>query len=232
MCVKNNTNIYVARASNSKRDCDAWSLLLLAATVQSFAHMPLRISVRNIIINNSCPYVARKSFSLAKSVLKPCMDSSTRNSWRNHWLWLKCKNCHCAIPRGTTRQLHHPKFSKTCLVVGTTTSYNHIPPLKVSTGCVPVCSNSWIIERNTFSQFLWCTLLRDSIQWWKDWSYQWFPVTLTSSTDRMCSLSWQGTHDSRQTLGHLFYNHTGIDTPLPITFQNTLWRGWNAKLCP
>jgi len=71
MCVKNNTTIYVARASNSKRDCDvvalpiltcerlnvttsvwkerlrAWSLLLLAAMVGSFARMLLRISDRN-----------------------------------------------------------------------------------------------------------------------------------------------------------------------------------------
>jgi len=71
MCVKNNTIIYVARASNSKRDWDVetltiltcewlnvttrvrkerlreWSLLLLAATVRSFAHMLLGISDRN-----------------------------------------------------------------------------------------------------------------------------------------------------------------------------------------
>jgi len=47
MCVKDNTIIYAARASNSKRYCDAWSLLLLAATVRSFAHMPLGISDRN-----------------------------------------------------------------------------------------------------------------------------------------------------------------------------------------
>jgi len=39
--------IRVVRASNSKRDCDDWSLLLLAATVRSFAHMPLEISDRN-----------------------------------------------------------------------------------------------------------------------------------------------------------------------------------------
>jgi len=40
--------ICVARASSSKRrDCDAWSLLLLAAAVQSSAHMPLGISDRN-----------------------------------------------------------------------------------------------------------------------------------------------------------------------------------------
>jgi len=36
--------IRVARASNIKRDCDAWSLLLLAAAVWRFVHMPLRIS--------------------------------------------------------------------------------------------------------------------------------------------------------------------------------------------
>ena len=47
MCVKNITMIYIARASNNKRNCDAWSLLLLAATVGSFAHMPLGISDRN-----------------------------------------------------------------------------------------------------------------------------------------------------------------------------------------
>jgi len=69
MCAKNNTIIYVARASNSKSDCDVEALpttcerlnvttsvrierlraclLLLAATVRSFAHMPLGISERN-----------------------------------------------------------------------------------------------------------------------------------------------------------------------------------------
>jgi len=75
MCVKNNTIIHVGRASNSKRDCDvvalpiltrerlkvttsvrkerlrSWSLLLLAATVRSFAHIPLGISERNTTIS-------------------------------------------------------------------------------------------------------------------------------------------------------------------------------------
>jgi len=37
----------VTWASNIKRDCDAWSLLLLAATVRSFTHMPLGITDRN-----------------------------------------------------------------------------------------------------------------------------------------------------------------------------------------
>ena len=78
MCVKNKTIIYVARASNSKRDCDvvalpiltcerlnmmtsvrderlrAWSPLLLAATVRSFVHMPLGISDRNSLLWVAC----------------------------------------------------------------------------------------------------------------------------------------------------------------------------------
>ena len=39
----------VVWASNNKRDCDTWYLLLLAATVWSFAHMPLGISDCNKI---------------------------------------------------------------------------------------------------------------------------------------------------------------------------------------
>ena len=50
MCARNNTIIYVRRASNSKRDCDAWSLLLLAVTVRSFAHVLLGISDRNSVL--------------------------------------------------------------------------------------------------------------------------------------------------------------------------------------
>ena len=42
--------ICVARATNNTRDVDAWSLLLLAATVRSFAHMPLEISDHNKIV--------------------------------------------------------------------------------------------------------------------------------------------------------------------------------------
>jgi len=82
--LKNNTIIHVVRASNSKRDCDvvalpiltcerlnmrtsvreerlrAWSLLLLAATVRSFAHMPLGISDRNSVSSwlRACPSVS------------------------------------------------------------------------------------------------------------------------------------------------------------------------------
>ena len=96
---------------------------------------------------------------------------SAWNSWRNHWLRPKCINGNCSILQGATGQLHHPKFSKTCQVLGTT-SYNHFAlPLKISAGRGPVCGNGWIIERNAFSQSSWCALLRYSIRW-KDWSYQ------------------------------------------------------------
>jgi len=40
--------ICVARTSNNKRDCDAWSLLLRAATVWSFAHMPLGFPIATL----------------------------------------------------------------------------------------------------------------------------------------------------------------------------------------
>jgi len=43
-------HICVARTSFNKRDCDAWSLLLLAAAVRRFAHMPLGISDRNKMV--------------------------------------------------------------------------------------------------------------------------------------------------------------------------------------
>jgi len=51
-------HIFVARASNNKRDCDAWSLLLVAATVRSFAHMPLEISDRNNTIRQKTIYLS------------------------------------------------------------------------------------------------------------------------------------------------------------------------------
>jgi len=50
--------ICVAQARNNKRDCDARSLLLLAAAVRSFAHMPLGISYHNTLMemfkSNEC----------------------------------------------------------------------------------------------------------------------------------------------------------------------------------
>jgi len=51
----------VTRASKNGRDCDAWSLLLLAATVRSYAHMPLEISDRNNTQNSRLFYSVRYS---------------------------------------------------------------------------------------------------------------------------------------------------------------------------
>ena len=87
MCVKNNTAIYVARASNSKRDCDAWSLLLLAATVWNFAHIPLGISDRNkMLLWPGCE--GRAKFSL-----------HTKNVW-SVWFVVKRTGCCCNLPGG------------------------------------------------------------------------------------------------------------------------------------
>ena len=49
MCTKNNTHIYVAKTSNNS-DLVGWSLLLLAATVRSFVHLPLRLSTHNKMV--------------------------------------------------------------------------------------------------------------------------------------------------------------------------------------
>ena len=53
--------ICVARTSSKKRDCDTWSLLLLAVTVWSFAHMPLGLfrsqqynGLDWVLITNTC----------------------------------------------------------------------------------------------------------------------------------------------------------------------------------
>jgi len=70
MCVKNKTIIYVVRASNSKRDCDACSLLLLAAIVRSFAHMPLGISGRFAQLNeiDKCRCLEKQEFQAGEQV--------------------------------------------------------------------------------------------------------------------------------------------------------------------
>ena len=78
MCTKNNTVIYVARASNSKRDCDAWTLLLLAATVRSFAHVPLWISDRNSTNSVSFRH-SRCSLNDLRFVLNIFPNAMTKN---------------------------------------------------------------------------------------------------------------------------------------------------------
>ena len=87
MCVKHNTIIYVARASNSKRDCGAWSLLLLATTLRSFAHMPLGISDRNtMVLWPGCG--GRDEFNL-----------HTKNV-RSVWFVVKRRGCCCNLSGG------------------------------------------------------------------------------------------------------------------------------------
>ena len=111
MCVKNKTIIYVSRASNRKRDCDvvalpiltcewlnvttsvhkerlrALSLLLLAATVRSFVHMPLGIFDRNkMVLWPGCG--GRAKFSL-----------HTKNVW-SVWFVVKRRGCCCNLSGG------------------------------------------------------------------------------------------------------------------------------------
>ena len=109
MCVKNNTTMYVARASNNRvipmewswwvtsnnvcepgeqlivlangddeSDLVGWSLLLLAATVRSFAHMPLGISDRNTIMGQMTEMSQRN-----KTLEAPC--SAHYAFWEAIW---------------------------------------------------------------------------------------------------------------------------------------------------
>jgi len=79
--------ICLVRASNNKKDCDAWSLLLLAAAVRSFAHMPLGISDRNkMVLWPGCG--GRAEFSL-----------HTKNV-RSVWFVVKRKGCCCSLSGG------------------------------------------------------------------------------------------------------------------------------------
>ena len=71
MCAKNkNIDAWREEAFN-KRDCNAWSLLLLAATVRSFAHMSLGISHRNkMVLWPGCG--GRAEFSLTQRTCDRC----------------------------------------------------------------------------------------------------------------------------------------------------------------
>jgi len=70
--------ICVVRASNSKRDYDAWCLLLLAATVRSFPHMPLKISDHNYTVRPSI-FIGciswRSSDVITKIVVRPSLTT-------------------------------------------------------------------------------------------------------------------------------------------------------------
>jgi len=79
--------ICVARPSNNKRDCEAWSPWLLAAAVRSFAHMPLGISGYNKMM--LWPgWGSRADFSL-----------HTKNV-RSLWFVAKGRGCCCNLSGG------------------------------------------------------------------------------------------------------------------------------------
>jgi len=138
---------------------------------------------------------------------------------------------------GSSWSIAPPKVFKNTFSV----RYNKLQPffpLKISAGCTLVCGNGRIIERNIVANLRDARCLASSR--WKDWSYQWFPVRLASSIDFICWLSWQGTHESLSIIRPICFIFLLAYTPLqpvslqnwPITFQNMVWCGWNAKLCP
>ena len=72
--------ISVARESNNKRDCDAWSLLSLAAAMRSFAHMPLGISIATLPHMTAKYLASRTSWRIRDFTL-----FSRRKIW-SHWI--------------------------------------------------------------------------------------------------------------------------------------------------
>ena len=91
MCVKNNTIICVARASNSKRDCNAWSLLLLAARMWSFAHMPFWFPIATVdmipgsFVLKTWNIVIAAGPSSCLALIVGCKGKFYVHYW--HWLW-------------------------------------------------------------------------------------------------------------------------------------------------
>jgi len=90
-------HICVARASNNERDCDAWSLLLLAATVRSYAHMPLGISDRNNTQNFRLFCSVRYSKGNEQQAGLWSRNSNfrllgSRSRHLNCWLWLRLQH--------------------------------------------------------------------------------------------------------------------------------------------
>ena len=92
MCVKNNTIIYVARTSNSKSDCGAWSLLLIAATVRSFAQMPLGISDRNSIFLKIQHTFYHQKKSAVRHYFCKCRNLASGNQKHANSSWYHCLN--------------------------------------------------------------------------------------------------------------------------------------------
>jgi len=108
-------------ASNSKRDCDAWSLLLLAATVRRFVHIPLGISDRNNIkvgwVFTTCFKHNWHMFSYGD--FAKCFAVLLTSSWQNNCL--QKRNAYVPISFvgfhtvgkagwGQNTSYHHSKF--------------------------------------------------------------------------------------------------------------------------
>jgi len=108
MCMKNNTITYVARASNSKRDCDTWSLLLLAATVRSYAHSTTSVPTR--FYSSSCVHHKALTCAPAKQLFTthehnlmvinkmPAISSSLFDQTLN-WTSQQSSQCLTSVPR-------------------------------------------------------------------------------------------------------------------------------------
>jgi len=100
----------VVRASNSKRDCDALSLLLPAAAVRSFVHMPLGISDRNNIMWE-CPlaklhkqelHIVGNYKVLVLEILEGCLFGQQQmNQIAGSYL----NQMHCCFPMVKAQQL-------------------------------------------------------------------------------------------------------------------------------
>jgi len=88
-------HLLAATLAYAKRDFDAWSLLLLAAAVRSFAHMPLGISDRNTTTMQCCHC---KFFSLDLGFFCFIWSSGFCGFyWKSgfFWLWSNFKNVCC-----------------------------------------------------------------------------------------------------------------------------------------
>ena len=177
---------------------------------------------------------ARKSFTLAESVMKPCTEIAAREvNGGTIGYDLSAKTAIVRYHGG--KRAVAPKFSKTCLVLGTTTSYNHSPwKYQLVAALCAVMAGSL---KETF-----LANLRDA----PCFEIQFDEKTdLTSDSRYIGKLNWFHmfaflTRNAWKSsiIRPICFIFLLAWTPLqpvslqnwPITFQNTVRRGWNAKL--
>jgi len=133
--------ICVAWASNNERDCAASSLLLLAATVWSFAHMPFRISDRNkMVLWPGCGADAR--FSLHTKEHAIGVVRCKKEGMLLQPLRWRCDDCVIHHKRDVRKELHYicmarARKKRDCnawsplLLAATVRSFGHMP-LRIS----------------------------------------------------------------------------------------------------